>query len=273
MRNRIYIFILVTLFPLLVVAQASGGQIRRNTQVKPIKPSCKKLPNAEKDRIIQDIISNMVYVEGGTFMMGGTSEQGNDTWNLPKAHQENVSSFKIGRYLVTQKEWVAIMGKNPSKKKGNNYPVDNISIEDCKMFVSILSKITNQDFSIPTDIEWEFAARGGNLSKKYTYAGSNDLNAVGWHGKSGIHNGNSDGIIHEVGQKLANELGLYDMSGNVYEWCKSIFDGEGNKMNNWHPELRGGAYYSENWRCRVSFPSGTGGSNEGCGLRIVLYEH
>ena len=281
------LFVLLSIVPQTVWGQASGGQIMRKPQTTSVKssknntvrknPTSSKLSQTEKEHIIQNIINNMVYVEGGTFMMGGTREQGDDIWNLPKTHQENVSSFYIGRFLVTQQEWVAIMGKNPSKKKGNNYPVNNISIEDCNLFVSRLSQITNQNFSVPTDIEWEFAARGGNLSKNYTYAGSNDLGSVGWYGKwydeGEIHDGNSDNTIHEVGQKQPNELGLFDMSGNVYEWCMSLFDGKGNKRTRWYRELRGGAYYSENWRCRVSFPSGAGGSNEGCGLRIVLYEH
>ena len=294
MKKKIFLAVVSLILATMAYAQSSGGEIKRNTQasggqirrnrhvatpIKPSKrnptskPSYKIMSKTEKDRIIQNLINNMVYVEGGSFFMGGTSEQGTDTWNLPKIHQEYVSSFKIGRFLVTQIEWMAIMNEIPSEKRGNNYPVDNISIEDCKLFVSRLSQITNQNFSIPTAIEWEFAARGGNLSRKYTYAGSNDLDAVAWYGKSGIHDGNSNNSIHEVGQKQPNELGLFDMSGNVYEWCMSFFDGDGDKKNSLHPELRGGAYYSENWRCRVAFPSGGGGSNKGVGLRIVLHEH
>ena len=165
-------------------------------------------------KIVNNIINNMVYVEGGTFMMGATAEQKSDAdKNEKPVHQVTLSSFSIGKYEVTQEEWEAVMGSNPSDFKGKKKPVENVSWEDCQEFIRKLNSITGKNFRLPTEAEWEFAARGGNKSKGYKYAGSNTIDDVAWY------RDNSDDHPHNVGTKSPNELGLYDMSGNVGEWC------------------------------------------------------
>lgn len=159
----------------------------------------------------------MVYVEGGTFMMGATSEQGSDANDIDRpAHRVTVSSFYIGKYEVTQREWEAVMGRNPSANKGANCPVECVSWDDCQKFIAKLNRITGKHFRLPTEAEWEFAARGGNRSQGYEYSGSNYLHEVAWYRDNCGH-------IYDVGTKRPNELGLYDMSGNVSKWCSDWY--------------------------------------------------
>ncbi|MBQ3247459.1 MAG: SUMF1/EgtB/PvdO family nonheme iron enzyme, partial [Alistipes sp.] len=156
----------------------------------------------------------MVFVKGGTFTMGATAEQGSDADSDEKpAHSVTVSNFYIGKYEVTQAQWEAVMGKNPSRFKGDNLPVERVSWNDIQKFIEKLNAKTGKRYRLPTEAEWEYAARGGNQSKGYKYSGSNDIGSVAWY------TDNSSSPTHPVGQKQPNELGLYDMSGNVYEWC------------------------------------------------------
>lgn len=160
----------------------------------------------------------MVYVQGGSFMMGATYEQGSDAYGFEKpAHQVTVSSFYICRYEVTQEEWQAIMGSNPSHFKGVKRPVESVSWNDCQIFIRKLNEKTGRNFRLPTEEEWEYAARGGSRSNGYKYAGSNNINSVAWYYD------NSGNCTHNVGMKHPNELGLYDMCGNVYEWCQNLW--------------------------------------------------
>ena len=157
----------------------------------------------------------MVRVEGGTFTMGATAEQGGDAYSdeLP-THRVTLSSYCIGETEVTQALWEAVMGNNPSNWKGASLPVEQVSWDDCQNFIRELNRMTGKQFRLPTEAEWEFAARGGNKSTGCKYSGSNAIDKVAWY------TDNSGGKTHEVKTKSPNELGIYDMSGNVWEWCQ-----------------------------------------------------
>lgn len=155
----------------------------------------------------------MIPVEGGTFMMGNEASTG---WEV--LHEVTLSSYSIGQTEVPQELWEAVMGSNPSNWKGARLPVECVSWNDCQAFILKLNKLTGQQFHLPTEAEWEFAARGGNKSKGYIYSGSDNIDEVAWY-KS-----NSDSKTHDVATKLPNELGVYDMSGNVIEWCNDWYD-------------------------------------------------
>lgn len=169
-----------------------------------------KLEKGNRTFNVNGVEFTMVYVEGGTFMMGSNDAE---AWEYEKpVHQVTLSDYYIGQTEVTQALWQAVMGSNPSWWKGGNLPVEEVSWDDCQDFIGRLNKITGENFSLPTEAQWEFAARGGNYSKGYKYSGSNDIDAVAWY-----YNSNSE--THPVATKQANELGIYDMSGNVCEWC------------------------------------------------------
>ena len=199
----------------------------------------------------------MVRVEGGTFVMGATPEQGKNAESEP-SHQVTLSSYYIGQVPVTQDLWQAVMGNNPSKFGGDDCPVENVSWGDCQDFVKKLSQMTGKKFRLPTEAEWEYAARGGNKSRNYRYSGSNNLDEVAWYGvRQGF--GTCQGA-HPVAQKKPNELGIYDMSGNVCEWCQDWY-GEYSSYaqtnpqgphNGTHRVYRGGSWTSGEWVCSVS---------------------
>ena len=206
---------------------------------------------------VNGVSFTMVQVQGGTFIMGATSEQGSDAESREKpAHNVTMSSYHIGETEVTQELWKAVMGKNPSVHEGGNLPVENVSWKDCQKFIKRLNKITGKDFRLPTEAEWEFAARGGNLSKGYKYSGSDNLDDVAWSEE------NSSGTTHNVATKRSNELGLYDMSGNVSEWCSDWIDSytysSFSQTNPTGPSsghfrvIRGGSWVDTAWGCRVS---------------------
>ena len=163
---------------------------------------------------VNGVTFSMVPVEGGTFLMGSPATQTGSGTNERPQHFVTLSDYKIGQTEVTQELWVAVMGSNPSSFQGDpQRPVDNVSWDMCKEFIDSLNKLTGKNFRFPTEAEWEFAAKGGNQSKGYIFAGSNTPAPVAWYST------NSGSKTQPVAQKAANELGLYDMSGNVCEWC------------------------------------------------------
>lgn len=177
--------------------------------------------NQEEEQLfnVNGISFKMIRVESGTFTMGAHANQEDEVYDDDKpAHSVTLSSYYIAETEVTQALWQTVMGNNPSYFKDNNNPVERVSYNDCKEFISILNTLTHKKFRLPTEAEWEFAARGGNKSKDHIYAGSNNLDDVAWY------RDNSDGHTHPVKTKAPNELGLYDMSGNVWEWCNDGYE-------------------------------------------------
>ena len=227
---------------------------------------------------LNKLINNMVYVSGGTFTMGGTSEQGSDADDSEKpTHSVTLSSYYICKYEVTQALWRAVMGSNPSYFKGDNLPVESVSWNDCQTFINRLNSYTGRNFRLPTEAEWEFAARGGNYSRHYKYSGSNYISDVAWYGDD---SGSSGNRTHPVGTKQTNELGLYDMSGNVWEWCSDWYGSYSSYSQN-DPTgpnsgservMRGGGRRNGAWNCRSShrFSNSPGISDCSFGLRLVL---
>lgn len=233
---------------------------------------------------VNGVSFKMMKVQGGTFTMGATPEQGteepwNDEW---PTHEVTVSSFSIGQTEVTQELWQAVMGTNPSYFTGDpKRPVETVSWDECQQFIATLNQLTGMNFRMPTEAEWEYAARGGNRSEGYKYAGSNDINETAWwddNAGDGVGESSPDYGTHPVALKKANELGLYDMSGNVWEWCQDWYGtySQEVQINPTGPETgtehlyRGGSWINYARNCRVScrFHWVTNGVNY-VGLRLV----
>jgi formylglycine-generating enzyme required for sulfatase activity len=201
-------------------------------------------------------LPDMVFVQGGTFQMGSPNNDTEAYSDEKPQHEVTVRDFEIGKYPVTQKLWQEIMGANPSHFKGcDDCPVENVSWDDVQEFLKKLNtRYPGKTYRLPTEAEWEYAARGGRQSKGFVYAGSNDLKEVGWFSE------NSGSKTHPVGGKNANELGLHDMSGNVWEWCGDWYGTypSGDQTNPTGPTEgsyrvgRGGSWGHEARRCRVS---------------------
>ena len=234
-------------------------------------------PPASQDRTftVGGVTFKMIAVEGGTFMMGATSEQGSDAYDNEKpAHQVTLSSYYIGETEVTQALWQAVMGSNPSYFSGSNKPVEEVSWIICMDFIKKLNSITGENFRLPTEAEWEFAARGGNKSWGYKYAGSNTLGNVAWYWDN-IPSQSSGSVgygTQNVASKQANELGLYDMSGNVWEWCQDYIGLESGAENGDSRVARGGSWYNRAVDCRVSCRGDSEPSSHNylIGLRLAL---
>ena len=224
---------------------------------------------------VKGVSFNMVRVDGGTFTMGATSEQGSDAESDEEpAHQVTLSTYSIGETEVTQELWKAVMGSNPSRFKGDNLPVDMVSWNDCQTFISKLNQLTGRRFRLPTEAEWEYAARGGNKSLGYKYSGSNNIDDVAWYTNTTNQKGTRD-----VKTKQANELGLYDMSGNVWEWCQDRYGSYSRRSqtnptgpaSGYHRVSRGGCWGSGAGCCRMAYRGHT--TPDACsaqGLRLAL---
>lgn len=222
---------------------------------KPINP-----PQETKIFMANGVSFTMVQVNGGTFNMGAVEGDNDAKSDEYPVHEVTLSTYYIGQTEVTQELWLAVMDTIPSYFTNDmQHPVERVSWDDCKEFIRKLSILTGQQFCLPTEAQWEFAARGGNLSNGYKYAGSNNINEVAWWGYE--QGGNSDYTTHPVGCKNApNELGLHDMSGNVAEWCNDWYGGyEETHQHNpkgpysgYYHVIRGGSWSSVARSCRVT---------------------
>lgn len=225
---------------------------------------------AEDGTTLPDL--DMITVQGGTFMMGSDTGEADEQ----PIHSVTLSTFKIAKYEITQRLWVAVMGTNPSQFTGDDIrPVEKVSWNDVQQFLTKLNQMTGKTYRLPTEAEWEFAAHGGNQSLGYTYAGSNDINTVAWYVS------NSGSTTHPVGTKAPNELGIFDMSGNVYEWCNDWYsDTYYNISPSVNPPgpsagtrrvLRGGSHYDDDCRTTARYGGFYPYTNSfNVGARIVI---
>ncbi len=276
----------------LKASAPSNLQITLTKEATAIQQSVVSQPAVAQQPVMQTIVTNsdnisipvkngisidMVRVEAGTFTMGATPEMENPWDGEKPTHQVTLTNdYYIGKYEVTQALWKAVMGNNPSNFKGDNLPVEMVSWDECQEFISKLNSITGKTFRLPTEAEWEYAARGGKKSRGYQYSGSNNLADVAWY------EDNSGSKTHAVGSKQANELGIYDMSGNVWEWCQD-WKGSYSSSSQVNPTgansgsnrvYRGGGWSGNARYCRSScrFSVTPGFRIFILGLRLVLSE-
>ena len=224
---------------------------------------------------LKNLKFRMVYVQGGTMTMEDSCSNGFfGIFSSDNRKQVILSDFYIGEVPVTQELWKYVMENNPSVSLGDKKPVDSVSWNDCQQFIYNLNKITKLKFSLPTEAQWEFAARGGNSSRNHKYAGNDKADYVAWHWKNSNHQS------QDVAKKLPNELGLYDLSGNVSEWCNDFFDNYKSVFekdplgphNGSEHVIRGGSWSTDEKKCRVNvrdhkLPTCRDNS---IGLRLVL---
>ena len=252
-----------------------------------------EIPSGENEMVtyvLNGIEINMVYVEGGTFTMGASGADLDASANEYPAHLVTLSDYYICTTEVTLQLWRAVMGENLPYYGDYNLlnPAHQVSWNKCQDFLTKLNNMTGKNFRMPTEAEWEYAARGGKKSKGYKYVGSDDVDEVAWY--KGNCTSSSTVKLQPVAQKLPNELGLYDMAGNVLEWCSdwygSYYDTDGS-VNPQGPSsgtervLRGGDWYSDAKNCRPTYRrsakptmqanNSTGATMwEGFGLRLAL---
>ena len=266
-----------------IKAERNGKTVSKNIEVSQVEThgrvsstdKCELTFFGNQTITVKGVSFTMIAVEGGTFQMGATSEQGSDAESDESpVHNITLSDYYIGETEVTQELWQAVMGKNPSYSKGNKKPVENVTWNECQEFIKKLNQLTGKSFRFPTEAEWEYAARGGNKSKGYKYSGSNTIDNVAWY------TSNSGLKTHDVKTKQANELGIYDMSGNVYEWCQDWYGSYSNgaqtnptgSLSGSYRVYRGGSRSYSAEYCRVSnrFSYGPGCSGISLGLRLSL---
>ncbi len=212
---------------------------------------------SEKE-ILKEFQNNMILVKGGQFYMGCTGEQISDCSDSEKPyHKVEVSSFSLSKYEVTQELYSEVMGNNPSSEKNCSHcPVEQVSWQDAQSFITKLNALTGKRYRLPTESEWEYAARGGDKSLEFKFPGSNNIDEIAWY------DSNSNNTTHPVGQKRANENGLYDMAGNVWELCSDWYDANyyagmpyidpKGPTDGTMRVIRGGAWSYEVMDCRVS---------------------
>ena len=227
---------------------------------------------------VNGVSFEMMKVEGGKFIMGATSKMKEPWYDEKPIHEVTLTNnYYIGKTEVTMALWKAVMGKTPQNYEASK-PVVYVNWNDCQNFCKKLNSMTGQNFRLPTEAEWEFAAKGGNNSKDYLYSGSNKLDNVAWY------ENNSEGKTHDVATKQPNELGVYDMSGNVLEWCNDIYGyyrtspqtNPSGLCDGYKRVIRGGNYINNNWSCRTSCRYYSDNSSDsrflGLGFRLALSE-
>lgn len=259
----------------LLKVDSSYSRPNTSNKVAPSQSSSTSVSQGQSKEIsVNGVSFKMIYVAGGTFTMGATAEQDGYGSDETPTHQVTLSDYFIGETEVTQELWYAVMGTNPSKfTRSSRNPVEMVSWYDCQAFIQKLNQLTGLRFRLPTEAEWEYAARGGNSSKGYKYSGSNRIDDVAWN------DGNSGNTTHEVATCYPNELGLYDMSGNVWEWCSDWY-GSYSSMAQTDPSgagsgsyrvYRGGSWFNYARGCRVAYRyRNTPGDRFGyLGLRLV----
>ncbi len=245
-------FILALISVQLFAQNPHGGHAAKGGPKKGEKATDPKVKAA-----LQQIEANMVAIDGGTFTMGCVNPQDSECYYWEKPRRTiTVNTFYMNKFAVTQREWKTIMGTEPSNKSCPDCPVVNVSWYDAQMFINKLNQLTEKNYRLPTEAEWEYAAKGGNKSHGYKYAGSNNAMEVAWYDTLISHES------HPVGKKLPNELGLYDMSGNVWQWCSDWFDekyystGPSNNpkgaASGASRSLRGGSWWGPLKDCRVA---------------------
>ena len=254
--------------------KAKAIEAERLAKIERKRIARERKAEAAKKKRAKVVKQKMIFVKGGTFQMGS-----NESDNEKPIHSVTVGDFYIGKYEVTQKEWKEVMGSNPSGFKGDNLPVEKVSWNDIQEFLKKLNRKTGGNYRLPTEAEWEYAAKGGNKSRGYKYAGSNDIDEVAW--QSGDDWG-SLGTTKSVGIKQPNELGIYDMSGNVWELCSDWYGKDyysnSPSRNPQGPRSgffrvnRGGNWGTGTSRCRVAYRSinSPGTSSYYLGFRLVL---
>ncbi len=305
----------VVMLMLVVVPSFGQGTLvtrpQRKTETKPAEPAKPSEPKQKQDHkkktgmtkpqkparpvsshpaivhsqqwAVDRILANMVRIEGGQLMIGvaNATTEGASQDNVP-AHEVSLSPYYLGKYEVTEEEWQLIVGNNPSDKSNgimvsNTCPVDNVSWDECQQFVEKLAQLTGKPFRLPSEAEWEFAARGG-VASDFLFAGMADIERCGWYV------GNSSRVKHPVGQKEPNQLGLYDMTGNVREWCQDYYGPDyyahSPSLNPQGPNegsrriIRGGSFNNQDEACVVTYRaySSPDNKNKFTGLRLAYTE-
>ena len=259
-KNSIKYLALLAMLPINALMMALSSCSEKEN----VEPDDNTVPSNCITVVANGVKFRMIKVEAGTFQMG----QGGDS---SEVHQVTLTNdYYIGETEVTQQLWTAVMGFNPSSiTDSNQFPVESVSWAGCNMFIKELNEITGRSFRLPTEAEWEFAARGGNASEGYAYSGSNTIDDVAWYYD------NSSLKIHDVATKAPNELGIYDMSGNVWEWCQdkyhSYSDSDVLDPSYWPLwVIRGGCWGSYAHGCHVAYRAGHDGSNSSNGFRLAL---
>lgn len=248
--NFKYISLLLAgiLFVGLVAAQAPAGKKKKGKY----KKSPKEIPLATQ-QVLDEIAENMVWVTGGKFIMGNFSGEADEKPEF----EVTIDGFAISKFPVTQAQWIAIMGSYPGEFAGcDQCPVEMVSWNDAQRFIQTLNELTGKAYTLPTEAEWEYAAKGGLKTQRFKYSGSNNIDQAGWYVlNSGRH-------PHPVGEKTPNELGLYDMTGNVWEWCQDWYNKNYYELQQYNNPTgpkngvarvrRGGSWFTQAVNCTTS---------------------